>query len=240
MDGSSLPIGVSIDRNRKKLDRKKRPKSCYELKLYLQEKCPEASVIRNLHPGIRNVFVPRRPASARLSSALTFLNFTVSLSQSAIISFKGSLIRRDSFICNEYLFSGISCLFVSFSPSKISYVLHLQFHNHPFLFRYCILKCVSAEAREEVKSALHGQHVEPFRGVLKCSDTNVKVMKKLLGVNSKDLKEIRISQADIKHSKMLGQKTTSDVKFNSTQRELFVRYGVEPVSEGVKYESMKS
>lgn len=89
---------------------------------------------------------------------------------------------------------------------------------------------MSAEACEEVKAALHRQHVEPFRGVLKCSDTNVKVVKKLLGVKSKDLKKIRLSQADVKHSKMLGQKTTSDVKFNSTQRELFVRYGVEPVS----------
>ncbi|KAK3923013.1 Leucyl/phenylalanyl-tRNA--protein transferase [Frankliniella fusca] len=154
-ESDALPAGVVNDSKGRKNEKKKM--SNYKLKLQFCERCPEASEICKLHPSIKSVYVPSRPASVR----------------------------------------------------------------------FCVLKCKSAKALEEVRKALHRKHIEPYRGLLKCYDTNSKILSEAPGVNKQTIKGM--TQLEKKLAKTILNKqlaTTRDVLYNSTARELLVRYGV--------------
>ena len=101
--------------------------------------------------------------------------------------------------------------------------------SRPASVRYCIVKFTSAEKCEEVRSALHGKHIEPFLGKLKCIDTTSNTLSKFNGSEMvmDKIKHKRLHKSEVKLVKIVMNKDpTEDVKQNSTARELFVRYGV--------------
>lgn len=169
-ESDALPSGVMVDSKGKK-NHKNKTTANFKLKLQFCERCPEASEISKLHPGIKTVYVPSRPASVR----------------------------------------------------------------------FCILKCKSAKALEEVRKALHRKHVEPYRGQLKCYDTNSKILSKVPGINKQAIKDM--SQPEKKLAKTILNKqliTTQDVLCNSTARELFVRYGITTSGQKIEYQQEHS
>ena len=69
---------------------------------------------------------------------------------------------------------------------------------HYFVCRYCILKLSSANACEEVRSALHGKHIEPYQGILKCIDTTTKILSETSHLQAKLLKDARLTRPETK------------------------------------------
>lgn len=57
------PKGKSVKKIKKQ--DKTKPKVSNKIKLFFQERCPDASEVRKIHPKIQDVFVPKRPASIR-------------------------------------------------------------------------------------------------------------------------------------------------------------------------------
>lgn len=70
--------------------------------------------------------------------------------------------------------------------------------------RYCILRCASAKGCEEVRLALHGKHIEPYNGLLKCTSTTSETLSRISGLGSEQLSKIRLTGAEVKLSKING------------------------------------